>query len=146
MKELAAEFRLSSTEPDRGKSNSASHYDQTVSTTLRLGKSVGNRINGRWIDSQSAMASFHLNAFRLSRGLLYTASPRANPVRTAINRRCRNCWRNRHRNIVDIVHRLAAGEFIDSPSISGFGSAPNGLPSEITDRTWSGAILASSRA
>ena len=32
MKELAAEFRLSSTEPDRGKSSSASHYDQTVST------------------------------------------------------------------------------------------------------------------
>jgi hypothetical protein len=68
------------------------------------------------------MASFHLNAFRLSRGFLYTALPRADPVRTAINRRCRNCWRNRHCNIVDIVHRLAAGEFIDLPSISGFGT------------------------
>ena len=30
--DAAAEFRLSSTEPDRGKSSSASHYDQTVST------------------------------------------------------------------------------------------------------------------
>ena len=86
--------------------------------TLRLGKSVGNRINGRRIDGQSAMASFHFNAFRLSRGFLYTALPRANPVRTAINRRCGNC--RRIRNIVDIVHRLAAGEFINFPSISGF--------------------------
>ena len=31
MKELAAEFRLSSTEPDRGKSSSANHCDQTLS-------------------------------------------------------------------------------------------------------------------
>src|SRR4030095_4037383 len=73
--------------------------------------------------SQSAMASFHLNAFRLSRGFLYTAWPRANPVRTAINRRCRNCWRNRHRNVVGIVHRLAAGEFIDLRSSSGLGTS-----------------------
>jgi len=88
--------------------------------TLRLGKSVGNRINGRRIDGQSAMASFHFNAFRLSRGFLYTALPRANPVRTAINRRCGNC--RRIRNIVDIVHRLAAGQFIISPGICGFGT------------------------
>jgi hypothetical protein len=114
--------------------------------TLRLGKTVGNHINGRWIDSQSAVASFHLNAFRLRRGLFYTALPRANPIRTAINGRCRNCWRNRHRNIVDIVQLLAAGQLIYLPGISGFATPAEWATKRMTDRIWSGTILASSRA